>query len=138
MADLSLFFCYPAGFEKVGVFTPTPMGFPQLVFAHTCPTPGRRGTALPPQLPCQHGVQQDSQAPDVTRCIIALSLQDLGGARDKVRTAWASSGSEQAFLRARSVDRVGTSAGSASPTYPAVAWTLQTEAQAQCLPGTQF
>jgi len=28
-------------------------------------------------LPCQHGVQQDPQAPDVTGCIVTLALKDL-------------------------------------------------------------
>lgn len=62
---------------------PNPDG---LVFVYTL-APGRWGEASSPDakntlgeppLPSQHGVQQDSQTPDVTRRIVALPLQDLG------------------------------------------------------------
>lgn len=52
--------------------------------------PGRRSLhptdPWEPSLPGQHGVQEDAQAPDVTRCVIALPLQDLGGDHDQVNT----------------------------------------------------
>lgn len=61
---------------------PSPDG---LVFIYT-QTPGRwheafrpdaKNTLGGPPLPSQHGVEQDSQAPDITCCIVALPLQDL-------------------------------------------------------------
>lgn len=59
--------------------------------------PGRRrGTAVPQSTlgtglpapaaasPCQHGVQQHPQAPDVTALVVALALQHLGTTKKKV------------------------------------------------------
>lgn len=48
--------------------------------------PGRRRGTLGPgaqpltALPCQHGVEQDPQAPDVTALVVALAFQDLSTA----------------------------------------------------------
>lgn len=52
---------------------------------HSCPTEhtGDRGHSPSHCSPCQHGVQQDPQAPDVTALVVALPLQDLGTTKKK-------------------------------------------------------
>lgn len=47
--------------------------------------------------PCQHGVEQDAQAPDVTAFIVALALQHLAeGRRGKRTVLWGAATSTQA------------------------------------------
>lgn len=101
--------------------------------------PGGKGEALGPDantpggppLPSQHGVQQDSQAPDIARRVVALPLQDLEGQRARSEFHWAAPVQSE-----WETGRAGPSARSASAAYHVVAWPLQRRGGAQPLPDT--
>lgn len=59
---------------------------------------GARAAPTRAALPRQHGVEQDPQAPDVTRRVIALPLQDLRGEQMRISAGQSSSSKHVAVM----------------------------------------